>query len=142
MTGRKRSLKRARKSAEKTLGRTRGRAFQPGPDARRGRGPKKGAPNAGRPRQEHIAWCQGLISDPKVEAAALGVLRNRKHPLFANLWGKIADRAYGRPTGSEITFPVNPEQLTDDQLTRIAQGEDPLVVLATARQAAPDGPAA
>ena len=121
------------KSAKKSAT---GKPFTGADDPRRGRGPKKGAPNAGRPRKAHVEWCQTVISDPLVEAAALAVLRDSKHPLFANLWGKVADRAYGRAAGSDVTFPIDPSQLSDDQLQRIAQGEDPLAVLATSRAVA------
>lgn len=41
----------AGKSAKKSAGLV-GTPFKPGPDSRRGRGPKKGAPNAGRPPNE------------------------------------------------------------------------------------------
>jgi hypothetical protein len=108
-----------------------GKGFKPGPDARRGKGPKKGAPNAGRPRKDYLNWCERVLTDPDVDAAVLTILRNPKHPQFASLYGKLAERAYGRPAGSEVTFPIDPRQLTDEQLQRIAQGEDPLLVLAT-----------
>lgn len=73
-----------------------GRPFVSG-DPRSGRGPKKGAPNAGRPRKETIAWCQGAVSDPKVEAAVMTILRNPKHGQFSAMWGKVMERGYGKP---------------------------------------------
>ena len=42
----------AKKSAAKSAARKSGRAFAKGDDPRRGAGPKKGAPNAGRPPSE------------------------------------------------------------------------------------------
>lgn len=44
----------------------RGRPFQPGHDPRRGRGPAKGAPNAGRPPDAIRAELRRYIGSPKV----------------------------------------------------------------------------
>lgn len=80
-----------------------GRPFVSG-DPRAGRGPKKGAPNAGRPRNEHVAWCQSLVSDPRSEEAVKAVLGDKNHPAFATMWKAVADRAYGKaPQSVEIT---------------------------------------
>jgi len=80
------------KSARKTVV---GRPFTKD-DPRRGRGPKKGAPNAGRPRNEHIAWCQQMVSAPESEAAVLSVLKDATHPAFSTMWKAVTDRAYGK----------------------------------------------
>jgi hypothetical protein len=90
-----------------------GRPFRGAEDPRNGRGPKKGAPNAGRPSLEHIEWCKRVLSDPKVEAGVFRILHNPKHPQFTALWAKIAERGYGRiieqggeeqlrPTGEQV----------------------------------------
>lgn len=88
------------KSAQKTapaVKRVLGRPFPKGKrDPRQGRGPKKGAPNAGRPRLEHVAWCQAQVSDPKCEKAVALVLRNPKHPAFSTMWRAVTDRGYGK----------------------------------------------
>ena len=81
-----------RKSVDKS---TNLRPFKPGPDPKRGRGPKKGAPNAGRPRKEAIAWCMAAVSDPKGDKAVKDILHNPKHPQFVAIWSKLMDRAYG-----------------------------------------------
>lgn len=88
-------MSRPEKSTRKVLGGVTGNGFKPGPNPKRGRGPKKGAPNAGRPPLEHINWCKEVVSDPAAEAAVKAILRNPKHPQFASLWAKIADRGYG-----------------------------------------------
>jgi len=67
-------------------------------DPRSGRGPKKGAPNAGRPRNEHILWCQRAVSTPAAEKEVLAVLKDRNHPAFATMWKALTDRGYGKPT--------------------------------------------
>jgi len=83
----------SRKSARKSAG----RPFTGADDPRRGRGPKRGAPNAGRPPTEHIEWCQKVLADPAVEAAVKSVLSDPEHRSFPILWKAVADRAYGRP---------------------------------------------
>jgi hypothetical protein len=50
------------KSAQKSVP---GKPFQEGKDSRRGRGPQKGAPNAGRPTEEFKAWLEGLMDQPE-----------------------------------------------------------------------------
>lgn len=84
----------AKKSARKSAP---GKPFTGAGDPRNGRGPKKGAPNAGRPRNEHLAWCRQMVSDPKCEAAVQAVLANQKHPAFATMWKAVAERGYGKP---------------------------------------------
>lgn len=129
--------KSARKSVRRgpapKTGRPVGRPFQKGNDPRRGRGPKPGALNAGRPRKEFVQWCVDVVSDKKVELAVRTILMDPTHPQFANLYGKLVERAHGRPAGTDVQFPVDPRDLTDEQLQRVAAGEDVLVVLATSR---------
>ena len=71
--------KRDKKSESMSVARTRGGPFVPGPDPRRGRGPKPGAPNAGRPPsvirercrgsfEERIAVLEEIADDPGVSA--------------------------------------------------------------------------
>lgn len=84
----------ARKSGEKS-GPPGG--FTGGDDPRRGRGPEKGAPNAGRPRNEFIEWCQKVVSDPKCKAQVEAILKDKKHPAFATMWRAVGERAHGKP---------------------------------------------
>ena len=55
--------KRGKKSESKSVALTRGGPFIPGPDPRRGRGPKPGAPNAGRPPSVIRERCRGGFED-------------------------------------------------------------------------------
>src|SRR5688500_455232 len=96
-----------RKSAKKSApqrGRPRGertapgRPFVAGADPRRGRGPAKGAPNAGRPPDEFKEMCRRLLADPRAERAVAEILCDKNHPAFATMWRAVSDRAYGRPT--------------------------------------------
>ena len=82
-------------------------------DPRRGRGPKKGAPNAGRPPDKHREWCQAMISKPSCEKAVKAVLADPKHPAFAAMWRAVSERGYGKAVqpmsnadGSNLT-PAN-----------------------------------
>ena len=64
----------AKKSATKSA---RGRPFAPGDDPRRGRGPRKGAANAGAPRKEFADECRDLQRDV-ILAKAAKTLRDPK----------------------------------------------------------------
>lgn len=74
-----------------------GRPFRKGGDPRQGRGPAKGAPNAGRPPLEHVAWCRQMLSDPRCEAAVEAVLTDPSHTAFGQMWRELARRGYGMP---------------------------------------------
>ncbi len=71
--------KSGKKSESKSVARTHKGPFVPGPDPRRGRGPKPGAPNAGRPPsvirercrgsfEDRIAVLEEIVDDAKVSA--------------------------------------------------------------------------
>lgn len=83
------------KSAAKTAG---GKPFASGHDPRRGRGPQKGAPNAGRPpnqfrelmRQAADRFAQALITHE--------VTSNPNHPYFVHAGKLAAAYAEGMPT--------------------------------------------
>lgn len=79
---------------------TRGRPFQKGHDSRRGRGPRKGAPNAGRPPDEFKAALAALVSREETLAALEAILRNPDHPHFIQALRYASDRGYGLPTQS------------------------------------------
>ena len=55
--------KRGKKSESKSVARIHKGPFVPGPDPRRGRGPKPGAPNAGRPPAVIRERCRGSFED-------------------------------------------------------------------------------
>lgn len=84
----------ARKSGKKSG------TFKPGEDSRRGKGPAKGAPNAGRPPNEFKQWCAGLLDDPECRSQVEEILRDKKHPAFPTMFRTVADRAHGKPKES------------------------------------------
>lgn len=65
----------------------------------KGRGPKKGAPNAGRPRSEWIARLQGLASsDAVLDEVERALLAGRTDPFFKDALHYVTDHGYGRAT--------------------------------------------
>lgn len=103
----KNAVKRARKSAKKTAT---GKPFKKGDDPRRGKGPPKGAPNAGRPpdafkrEMRETLWSQVV---PKLKK----LTKNAEGELLLKIFRELADRGYGRaPMAVEIK-----EDLSDDE---------------------------
>jgi len=66
-------------------------------DPRNGHGPKKGAPNAGRPPEEYLTWLRGVIESPECRRAVQATLSDSNHPAFAKLYAACSDRSYGKP---------------------------------------------
>lgn len=62
----------------------------------RGRGPKPGAPNAGRPRDEWKAWVRSLIDSADTRAAIARILSDAGHPAFPRVLTWADERAYGK----------------------------------------------
>lgn len=90
MSARKLAAKSGRKSAATPGG------FKPGHDPRRGRGPAKGAPNAGRPPDEFKALMRSLASRQDVIEHLTTVLGDPNHPDWHAAWKDVADRGYGK----------------------------------------------
>ena len=65
-------------------------------DPRNGRGPEKGAPNAGRPPNEWKKLCQGMASRAEMLKTAQKVLKNPAHPAWLGAWKFVAEQGYGR----------------------------------------------
>lgn len=65
--------------------------------AGKGHGPKKGAPNAGRPPDAFKEMCRGLASSGDVEKAVRRVVKNPKHPAFIGALKWASEHGYGRP---------------------------------------------
>jgi hypothetical protein len=85
----------------KTARKTVGRSFQRGIDSRRGCG-KKG--RSGRKPDWLKRQADDLLSDPGSWSQVERILKNADHPLFGMMWGKLADRAHGKPKESvELT---------------------------------------
>lgn len=47
-----------------------------------------------------------MVSDPKCEAEVAAILRDRRHPAFATMWAKVAERGYKKPAQAvEVSGP-------------------------------------
>ena len=64
--------------------------------ALRGRGPAKGAPNAGRPRDEWKAWLRSLVDSSETRESVAAILRDPEHPAFARVLQWADERGYGK----------------------------------------------
>ncbi len=74
-------------------------SFKPGPDPRRGRGPKKGAPNAGRPRNEFKQEMRALASDEAVLTRLRQLLWQCTDPTtFIRALAFTTEHGYGKAT--------------------------------------------
>ncbi len=130
----------AEKSATKSAGR--GRPFTKGGDPRQGRGPKKGAPNAGRPPSEFKRLMQRIASRPETIRRLrklTGTAKSVSDEVFLKAFKEAGDRGYGKavqplehsgPDGDPI--PVD----TADQALRLILGE--LAGIATRKRAGKD----
>lgn len=87
------------KSAKKSAP---GKPFKKGGDPRQGRGPQKGAPNAGRPPDEWKEKMRELASREDIMAHVEAVLSNPGHPQWFNALKWVGENGYGKP-GQEIT---------------------------------------
>jgi hypothetical protein len=83
------------KSAEKSA--ASGRPFETGTDSRRGRGPAKGAPNAGRPPDEFKRRLAALASGPETLRALEQILSDPGHQHFIQALKFASERGYGIP---------------------------------------------
>jgi hypothetical protein len=93
----------AKKSARKSAKKGRGKPFVAG-DPRSGRGPRKGAPNAGRPPDAFKALCQEMATRDETLAAVRAILADRTHPQFMAALKWASENGYGRPTQAlEVT---------------------------------------
>lgn len=70
--------------------------FKPGYDPRRGRGPKPGAPNAGRPPNEYKKLMAELLNSPEAIDALRTVLRDPENRGYAAVRRLVEERAYGK----------------------------------------------
>ena len=86
---------------DKTLpegsGRGHGQRFKPGPDPRRGRGPKTGAANAGRPTDEFKRRMAAMVSREDTLRELELILSDGSNPQFLKAFQFAVERAYGRP---------------------------------------------
>lgn len=61
-----------------------------------GKGPAKGAPNAGRPRDEWKAWLRSLVDSDTVRASIEAVLSDPTHPAFGRVLAWADERGWGK----------------------------------------------
>lgn len=97
----------SRKSGKKT-----DTKFKPGPDARRGRGPAKGAPNAGRPPNEWNAVIERLGDRWLVALEASAVVDDAEHPLFEKVGKWLVEQVRGKAK-QQMDVTSNGESLTE-----------------------------
>jgi hypothetical protein len=78
--------------------------FAKGGDARQGRGPAKGAPNAGRPPDKFKLAMQGIADRPEVLKRLTHLTGPRRtgsaavpDDVFLKAFKEVADRGYGKP---------------------------------------------
>jgi hypothetical protein len=83
----------AKKSAHKTA---KGRPFQKGGDPRQGRGPKPGAPNAGRPRDEFKELCRAMVTREATISRVADILTDPDHPQFMRALQWATEHGYGK----------------------------------------------
>lgn len=63
-----------------------------------GRGPAKGAPNAGRPPDEFKALCRELATAENTIKAVRAILKDKKHAQFIPALRWASEHGYGKPT--------------------------------------------
>jgi hypothetical protein len=90
-----------------------------------GRGPAKGAQNAGRPRDEWKAWLRSVVDSAPSRDAISAVVHNPEHPAYARVLAWADDRGYGKEVQSVHLAVSDLEQMTDDQLAALAAGNLP-----------------
>lgn len=83
--------------------------FKPGADPRRGNGPAKGAPNAGRPPDAFKELCRELATGEKTIAAVKAILKDETHAQFMAALKWASEHGYGKPAqplehSGSITF--------------------------------------
>lgn len=64
--------------------------------ALRGRGPKPGSLNAGRPRDEWKAWLRTLVDSASTRDAIAAILSDPTHPAFPRVLSWADERGYGK----------------------------------------------
>ena len=93
-----------KKSARKTAI---GKPFIPH-DPRSGRGPRRGAPNAGRPTDAFKALCRRIVSRGARALVANGVMDNPEHPAFMSALKWASEHGYGKPTQEIVGIDATP----------------------------------
>jgi hypothetical protein len=82
------------------MARSPGRPFKPGRDERRGRGPRKGSPNAGRPPDWWKQEARALVESPEAMASLEALVKKgaRHDPkLWFHVLDRLTDKLFSRP---------------------------------------------
>jgi hypothetical protein len=78
--------------------------------AKRGRGPQKGAVNAGRPPDAWREACRELASRDEMLDRARQILENPDHAGWLSVWKFLAEQGYGKsPQAAEVAAEAEPE---------------------------------
>lgn len=95
--------------------------------AGQGNGPKPGAPNAGRPRDEWKARLQAMASRDEVLAhVEATLLQGPEHPFFQRALDYVTDHGYGRATQPiELSGQVSIASELDAARKRALDRSDP-----------------
>lgn len=93
----------------------RGIAVDPSLRCTTARGPKPGAINAGRPRDEWKAWLRSLVDSARTRDAIAAVLEDPTHPAFSRVLQWADERGWGKE--------VTPVDATVSQLVVIRRDE-------------------
>jgi hypothetical protein len=122
-----RNVDKSAENVDKSKGKSMGnlRPFRAGDGRPRGRGPAKGSPTAGRPRDEWKAWLRSVVDSAPSRDAISAVVQNPEHPAYARVLAWADDRGYGKEVQSVHLAVSDLEQMTDDQLAAIAAGNLP-----------------
>lgn len=88
-----------------------------------GRGPKKGAPNAGRPRDEWKAWLRSIVDAEETREGIAAILSDHSHPAYAKVLQWAAERGYGKES---------------DHIEHSGEGGGPIAITVTRRVIRPD----
>jgi hypothetical protein len=86
-----------RDAAARPAPRKPGKPFTGKGDPRAGRGPRKGAPNAGRPPEWFKQQLEAGLTREETVDAVHRVLGNENHPQFAAVLRWASERVYGKP---------------------------------------------
>lgn len=73
-------------------------AFKAGDGRLRGKGPKKGAPNAGRPPKTFYDFCAKELMSPRMRKRIRRILRSGDDKTVLALWRELGHRTHGAPT--------------------------------------------
>lgn len=87
--------------------------FRKGDGRKRGCGPAKGAPHAGRPPDAFKEMCRDIASRGAQALVAKRVMQNPKHPAFLSALRWATENGYGKAVQPLTTPPGQPIEVRD-----------------------------